>query len=720
MLTAILSCLLLASTPVQIEPGTVLRESSQITAGETLLASPDLETPALTIRGDNLTIDFAGTDLVGTEDRTKPDEFTGLGILVDGDNITIKNLTARGYKVALMARNADGLTLENCDFSYNYRQRLKSTPFKEDLADWMSYHQNEEDEWLRYGAAVYLRDCDNFLIKNLEVHGGQNGVMLTNCNDGLIHSSRVSFNSGIGIGLYRSSNNRITANRLDFNVRGHSEGVYNRGQDSAALLLYEQSSNNIIDRNSATHSGDGLFLWAGQSTMDTGEGGCNDNVIWDNNFSFAPTNGIEVTFSRNTIGNNIIGGCWHGIWGGYSYDSVIIDNVFIKNDEAINIEHGQDNVIAYNQFVQNDLDILLHARGTPADWGYGTHRDTVSRDNTIVMNMAVDDAFDLQLRKTASTRLGQNRNIAVDADAESDVIELSKTRAVEAVPDRFALREVEPPPILEAHVPDPLEKTAMKRSAIRVTEWGPHDYQSGLLYPAVSVDPSGMTLDVFGPAGATLDQESIEVSGGNFTWTPFDRDRNGWVDQPIGRIVLVPKAGEATRIDVSAGLSFDQPWVDQFGRSSEAGLTQQLHYRQFYLPITWTVDFHNWQQPVDTAADDVDYKDIKIGEKLATVDTTALDFAGSSAWAEGVPADQFATVAVGKLTAPAGDYVVSLTSDDGVRLYLDDKLIHDDWTYHAPRTEGIPVKLDGEHTFRVEHFQIDGYAQLRFELKPAK
>ena len=90
-------------------------------------------------------------------------------------------------------------------------------------------------------------------------------------------------------------------NRIDWCVRGYSHGFYNRGQDSAGLLIYEQSSRNIVAFNSVTHGGDGLFLWAGQSTMDTGQGGVNDNLFYDNDFSHAPTNGIEATFSRNVV-----------------------------------------------------------------------------------------------------------------------------------------------------------------------------------------------------------------------------------------------------------------------------------------------------------------------------------------------------------------------------------------------------------------------------------
>ena len=94
-----------------------------------------------------------------------------------GKNITIKNLKARGYKVALLARNVSNLTIDNCDFSYNYRQHLNSTQEKEDISDWLSHHQNEKDEWLRYGAAMYLRDCEFAVIKNFK------GYRWTKCLD---------------------------------------------------------------------------------------------------------------------------------------------------------------------------------------------------------------------------------------------------------------------------------------------------------------------------------------------------------------------------------------------------------------------------------------------------------------------------------------------------------------------------------------------------------
>src|SRR6185295_16530713 len=140
--------------------------------------------------------------------------------------------------------------------------------------------------------------------------------------------------------------------------------------------------------NSFTHGGDGVFLWAGQSTMDTGQGGANDNLFYDNDVSHAVANGIEATFSRNTFVRNRIEDCWHGIWGGYSFDSLIAQNAFARNTEGIAIEHCQNIAIVGNTFTNDELGIRLWANTTQdPNWGYPKFRDTASRDYDISTNV---------------------------------------------------------------------------------------------------------------------------------------------------------------------------------------------------------------------------------------------------------------------------------------------------------------------------------------------
>jgi len=47
----------------------------------------------------------------------------------------------------------------------NWKPRLFSLVGHESLVDWMSYHHNEKDEWLRFGAAIYLAD-----VRHGEIH----------------------------------------------------------------------------------------------------------------------------------------------------------------------------------------------------------------------------------------------------------------------------------------------------------------------------------------------------------------------------------------------------------------------------------------------------------------------------------------------------------------------------------------------------------------------
>src|SRR5687767_2599413 len=77
--------------------------------------------PVILIEGNNITVDFNNSTLIGNLKSQTPDQFAGIAILVRNSNkVTIRNLKARGYKIALMARDVKELILENCDLSYNY------------------------------------------------------------------------------------------------------------------------------------------------------------------------------------------------------------------------------------------------------------------------------------------------------------------------------------------------------------------------------------------------------------------------------------------------------------------------------------------------------------------------------------------------------------------------------------------------------------------------
>lgn len=193
---------------VKLFAGMHITKSVIVIPGEYFLSASST-TPAIIIEGANITVDFRGAVLIGNKNRGKPNAFTGIAILVakGSKNITIKNVAAHGFKIGCMADSEKNITIEESNFSYNYRQHLHSNIFREDVSDWISYHHNENDEWMRYGAGIYQKKCSESVIRKNTITNGQCALMMTDCDSNEVYENDFSFNSAIGIGMYRSFEN---------------------------------------------------------------------------------------------------------------------------------------------------------------------------------------------------------------------------------------------------------------------------------------------------------------------------------------------------------------------------------------------------------------------------------------------------------------------------------------------------------------------------------
>src|SRR6266704_4911087 len=466
MLLMLLLVLVLAQAPIELQPGMIITQSVRVVPKTYRFAGPPI-----IVRGNNITVDFRDATLQGTDPEADPDQARDTAIVIDGgSNIRIDKARIHGYKIGILARGTQQLTLQDNDLSDNWKPRLFSLIEHESLVDWLSFHHNEKDEWLRFGAAIYLQDVRGAEVRNNVVIGGMNGLLLVRSHGVMIQDNNFSFNSDLGIGLYRSSDDTIIHNEVDYNVRGYSHRFFTRGQDSADLLLFEQSSRNVVALNSLTHGGDGVFLWAGQTTMDSGTGGANDNLFYDNDVSYATANGVEATFSRNEIIANRAWGSEYGVWGGYSFETKITGNDFRNNRTGVAIEHGQDNVISGNRFLYDSVAIKLSADSIePSDWVYPKHHDTRSRDYRISDNVFVGNRIVLDARNTTGL-----------SALDSSQADTSVLHHLSVPTSDFARRD---------------------RAAIIVDEWGPYDWQSPKLWPVDSTRAVPLRLAVLGAPG---------------------------------------------------------------------------------------------------------------------------------------------------------------------------------------------------------------------------
>ena len=136
------------------------------------------------------------------------------------------------------------------------------------------------------------------------------------------------------------------------------------------------------------------------------------------------------------------------------------------------------------------------------------------------------------------------------------------------------------------------------------------------------------------------------------------------------------------------------------------------------MPIEWSVRFWTWDESRDPRTKYVDLMKWMETKPVAKYEATELGFASGGSPFAGVPDNQFATVADGTFEVDSGLYSINVTADDGVKLWLDGKLLVDEWHWQGPTLYTREVQLpSGKHSLKVHHFEIDGYTALKVEVK---
>jgi parallel beta-helix repeat protein len=724
-----------ALLPVVVVTGddTVIRESCIVRIAPDAVIADSNGDGVIHIEADGITVAFEeGSVLRGAAAGIPADRFAGTGVRIEGRrNVVLRDARVSGFKVGVRAERAPGLVVDGGDLSGNFRQRLRSTPRAEDNTDWLWPHDNDNGEWLtRYGAALAVKQSEGVTIRNITVRRGQNGIVLDRVNDSKIYDNDCSFLSGWGLAMWRSSRNMISRNAFDFCIRGYSHGFYNRGQDSAGILMFEQCEENLILENSATHGGDGLFGYAGKEAV--GERphsdpefyakprGNNRNLIAGNDFSYAAAHGLEMTFSHgNRIeGNRFAGNAICGIWGGYSQDTTIAENTFELNGDAgyglerggVNIEHGSGNRIVRNTFRHNAAGVHLWWDDDGAlleKPGIKAHYRGVS-DNVIAGNTFEGDKVALHLRDLSA---GEGRvvgtiyqdNSLVEVEKELDKperIELHTRRKLD-VP---ILDEI--PAAIGEQRPVGARPPLTGRENIIMTEWGPWDHHGPLVHALSTTGRYHMYQFL------NMDGEFVRVFVNDLT---TDRARMSENKGRWATTIAAPWAGL-----FPYKIVIDQPGFEQVIAGA-------------LLSAKWEVAFFPWEgsiNPPQPPADLEAWRALAGGPGAVRIETDSINFAfgmggpGQLKIDElskaGFKRDFFGLIARTTVPLQAGEYRVRTLSDDGVRVMVDGQTILENWTHHGPTEDVATFVVESDRTVElvVEYFEIAGYAILEFDIEP--
>jgi parallel beta-helix repeat protein len=703
----------------------VITKSCRLVAPKTPVIDAN-ENGLLHVKASGITIEFdRETTLWGADLKaTTPDKLTGIGIRIDQQkDVRLVGLRLRGFKVGIYASRADGLEIERADLADLFRHHLRSTPAAEDGADWLWPHENDKNEWMNnYGAAIYIEDTNVVRVGRSKARRGQNGLLLDRVDGARIVDNDFSFLSGWGLGLWRSNRAIVMSNQFDFCVRGYSHGVYNRGQDSAGILIFEQCCNNLFVKNSATHGGDCVFGFGGKEALgesaapagfDYKRKGCNDNVFIDNDFSYAPAHGIEMTFSFGSkiIGNRITGNAICGVWGGYSQDTLITNNDFADNGGmgyglergGVNIEHGYHNAIVKNRFSKNRCGVHLWGSVdnpfAKKPWGAANYRGC--RENMIADNVFEGDELAIHLRTADSTTIARNTMKDVKRDTDIDPQSTITDSADWKLPDYS--RGLGP-----TGASSPEKRTHLAgRENIIMTEWGPWDHES----PFLQLLSNSGSPHVYALRG--FENPKAEQIKGEVT-TRIEQESTPW------KLLVTPKRDGVTLYRLL--VTHNPTGSSSLFSASGTLLTTSWTLRVFKTsakphenPSAWAVD--SKVAPLDLKVSAIDFP--FGGGAPANVPGLA---ASEDLKRANIPGNHFGVIADTSIPLRKGKWRLTALSDDGVRVTADGKKVIDNWTWHTPATDTAVIELSEDRTvpIRVEYFELDGHAVLKFDLEPVE
>ena len=699
------------SCRVVIPPGLVIQDVND--QGVIVVGAPNIE------------IEFSPDSVLrGSPVGSRPNEYKGYGIRLNGHaGVTLHGANISGFWCGLHAVRADGLLIDGIDASDNRRAFLKSTPLAEDGGDWLFGHDNDQHEWLKnYAAAIYIENSSGVTVRNSRVSHGQNALCLDRVTGSRIYDNDFSFNSGWGIALWRCARNVISRNAVDFCVRGYSHGVYNRGQDSAGIFVFEQNNENVFAENSVTHGGDGFFGFAGREAIgDLGEHpvdwykrrGNTDNLLIGNDFSYAPAHGIENTFSfgNKYLKNRIVGNAICGIWAGYSRESLIAANDFEDNGEmgyglergGVNIDHGGDNSIFFNTFTSNKCGVHLWGGANPdfekRNWGKAN--GYASTGSVIAGNKFDGDSVAFHFRGPGAVMIGSNQLAGVGKEIIAEpAYEKKRDAHLSLEPLRIPDHKV-----FGTNHPVGARPELRGRQNIIMTEWGPWDHATSLVRLVRSAGGTAL-FEVLKARNADVRVETVG-------------------DHVRSELTAVPGKADESQITLTAS----KPGVHPYVLRVRSGEKQLAEVKGTLLAAKWQSTFFKWPADIDPRKDLAGYRKLAEGPTAvsASLDELSLRYGmlgpsdltiSDKVTAAKFGRDHFGMVARARLPLTKGKWELTTLSDDGVRVSVDDKPVIENWAWHGPTRDTGTLDIPADKTVEivVEHFQIDGYAVLEFTL----
>jgi hypothetical protein len=173
------------------------------------------------------------------------------------------------------------------------------------------------------------------------------------------------------------------------------------------------------------------------------------------------------------------------------------------------------------------------------------------------------------------------------------------------------------------------------------------------------------------------------------------------------------KLTDTTWTCLPSGNQIDMNKACQWQYKIENAIARKIYPNK---PLTWQCYKTIVPPPIDNQlapfnAQYFDNQNLTGTPKLSRIDQKINFATNNGPFDSSLPSDHFSVRWTKTQFMKAGKYSFTLKSDDGIRFWVDDTLIVDDWTDHSMKTYTPDILVKGgNHTFKVEYFENTGGA----------
>ena len=350
--------------------------------------------------------------------------------------------------------------------------------------------------------------------------------------------------------------------------------------------------------------------------------------------------------------------------------------------------------------------LLWERKKQPEDWGYVKEKDVSSKGYQISNNVFSSVEIPLKISDSDSILIYNDnqyntyKKILMEERLNKYLSMIKKPLSN----NKLEVIETYSIPPLPDGIKTDLSADQLKgRQYILMDEWGPYDFQSPSIWLR-EINGNQYTFLLLGPS-----QGNYKIVGGE-GWEKLNRVSGAF---PATLIATKKKDAEWLTLDLEF---IGEPFNDRFGNFNKKGKSFPFNFRRFEKKLNWEVKFYNYEKIIDPIHDYNSFKDLKNNPADKVGVFEELYFAWWDSPGVNIKKDKFATFSETEFVIEKGRYKIFLTSDDGAKLFLDGKLLIDNWSVHEPVTHFVEVELGGNHTIEIEHFDDGGFATLGFRL----